>query len=105
MRFQTSGSFCAIQLASASRWARKAPAPAPKPVDPGVSNASRNPARYASARLWATARDGTKVPVSLVHRKDVKPDGTAPLWLYGYGSYGITTEPGFADGDVVELHA
>ena len=47
-----------------------------------------DPARYASARLWATARDGTKVPVSLVHRKDVKPDGTAPLWLYGYGSYG-----------------
>jgi oligopeptidase B len=55
-----------------------------------------DPARYASARLWATARDGTKVPVSLVHRRDVKPDGTAPLWLYGYGSYGYGMPAGFS---------
>jgi oligopeptidase B len=47
-----------------------------------------DPSRYASARLWATARDGTKVPVSIVWRKDLPRDGTAPLWLYGYGSYG-----------------
>ncbi|MEY2669085.1 MAG: hypothetical protein RJA59_1723 [Pseudomonadota bacterium] len=55
-----------------------------------------DPSRYASARLWATARDGTKVPVSLVHRKDVKPDGTAPLWLYGYGSYGYGMPASFS---------
>ena len=57
-----------------------------------------DPSRYASARLWATARDGTKVPVSIVHRKDVKPDGTAPLWLYGYGSYGYGMSASFSSG-------
>jgi oligopeptidase B len=46
------------------------------------------PARYASQRLWATARDGTRVPLSIVYPKDVKRDGRAPLLLYGYGSYG-----------------
>jgi oligopeptidase B len=57
-----------------------------------------DPSRYASARLWATARDGTKIPVSIVHRKDVKPDGTAPLWLYGYGSYGYGMPASFSSG-------
>ncbi len=47
-----------------------------------------DPSRYASQRLWATARDGAKVPISIVHRKDLKKDGKAPLLLYGYGSYG-----------------
>lgn len=46
-------------------------------------------AKYASERLWATARDGAKVPISIVYRKDVKRDGKAPLLLYGYGSYGF----------------
>ena len=45
-------------------------------------------ARYATERLWATARDGVKVPVSIVYRKGFARDGKAPLWLYGYGSYG-----------------
>jgi oligopeptidase B len=48
-----------------------------------------DPAGYATERLWATAEDGVKVPVSLVRRRDVPVDGTAPLYLYGYGSYGI----------------
>ena len=47
-----------------------------------------DPERYASERLWASARDGVKVPISIVHRKGVARDGRAPLWLYGYGSYG-----------------
>ncbi|HHI82475.1 MAG TPA: S9 family peptidase, partial [Rhizobiales bacterium] len=46
--------------------------------------------------LYATAPDGAQVPVSLVHRKDVPLDGTAPLLLYGYGSYGITVEASFS---------
>ncbi len=54
-----------------------------------------DPSRYVSARLWATARDGTKVPVSVVRRKDVALDGKAPLWLYGYGSYGYGMPAGF----------
>jgi oligopeptidase B len=47
-----------------------------------------DPSRYASERLWADARDGTKVPISIVYRKGLARDGQAPLWLYGYGSYG-----------------
>jgi oligopeptidase B len=48
-----------------------------------------DPNQYASERLWATARDGARVPLSIVYRKGLKRDGTAPLLLYGYGSYGI----------------
>ena len=48
-----------------------------------------DPSQYATERLWATARDGAKVPLSIVYRKGVKRDGTAPLFLYGYGSYGL----------------
>ena len=45
-----------------------------------------DPSRYEAKRLWAVARDGTKVPISVVHRKGVALDGKAPLLLYGYGS-------------------
>jgi oligopeptidase B len=43
--------------------------------------------QYASERLWATAKDGTKVPISIVYKRTLKKDGSAPLLLYGYGSY------------------
>src|SRR5262249_49514644 len=46
-----------------------------------------DPARYVTTRLFARAQDGAEVPVSLLHRRDFVPDGTAPLLLYGYGSY------------------
>lgn len=55
-----------------------------------------DPANYQSERLYATARDGVKVPISLVYRKGVKLDGSAPLLLYGYGSYGNSMEPYFS---------
>lgn len=45
--------------------------------------------QYATERLWATARDGAKVPLSVVYKKGVKRDGSAPLFLYAYGSYGF----------------
>jgi oligopeptidase B len=48
-----------------------------------------DPEQYTSERLWATARDGTKVPLSIVYKKGFKRDGAAPLFLYGYGSYGL----------------
>jgi oligopeptidase B len=49
-----------------------------------------DPAKYQSERVWATAKDGVKVPVSLVYRKDLKKaDGSNPLYVYAYGSYGI----------------
>jgi oligopeptidase B len=52
--------------------------------------------RYDAKRIWAVARDGTKVPISLVYRKGVKLDGKAPLLLFGYGSYGASMSPTFA---------
>jgi oligopeptidase B len=54
-----------------------------------------DPARYASERLWATARDGAKVPISIVYPKGFARDGKAPLWLYAYGSYGAGMYPTF----------
>ncbi|MRJ44363.1 S9 family peptidase [Idiomarina loihiensis] len=55
------------------------------------------PENYASERLFVTARDGAEVPVTLVYRKDkFKKDGTNPLYQYGYGSYGSTSEPSFS---------
>jgi oligopeptidase B len=50
---------------------------------------------YESKRLWAKAGDGTLVPISLVYRKGFVQNGEAPLLLYGYGSYGRSTDPGF----------
>ena len=55
-----------------------------------------DPKQYASERLWATARDGVKVPISIVYKKGFVRDGKAPLFLYGYGSYGIGTPPTFS---------
>jgi oligopeptidase B len=50
---------------------------------------------YVTERVWATARDGTAVPVSLVYRKGLRRDGTAPLYQYGYGAYGLSMDPTF----------
>ena len=47
---------------------------------------------YASTRIFATAKDGTKVPVSVVYRKDMKRDGSAPAMIDAYGSYGINSD-------------
>ncbi|MBB5608163.1 MULTISPECIES: S9 family peptidase [unclassified Janthinobacterium] len=52
--------------------------------------------RYTTQRLWVTARDGVQVPLWVVYKKGVKLDGSAPLLLYSYGSYGISTEAGFS---------
>jgi oligopeptidase B len=52
--------------------------------------------RYSSERLFAVSADGTKIPISVVYKKGLKRDGTAPGWLYGYGSYGISMDPGFS---------
>ncbi len=50
---------------------------------------------YATERVWATAADGVKVPVSLLYRKGLKRDGSAPLYQYAYGSYGSSSDPSF----------
>ncbi|HEY4175187.1 MAG TPA: S9 family peptidase [Kofleriaceae bacterium] len=55
-----------------------------------------NPDLYRSEYVHATASDGTKIPISLVYHRDTKRDGTAPVLIYGYGSYGISMEPSFS---------
>jgi oligopeptidase B len=62
-----------------------------------------DPKLYASERLWATARDGVKVPISIVYKKGVQRDGKAPLFLYGYGSYGAGTPPTFSSSRLALL--
>jgi len=54
-----------------------------------------DPTRYASERLWATARDGVKVPISIVYAKDRPRNGRSPLLLFGYGAYGIGMSAAF----------
>ena len=53
-------------------------------------------ANYTAERLFATASDGTRIPISLVYRKGLEKNGNAPLLLYGYGSYGISIPAGFS---------
>ena len=59
-----------------------------------------DPSRYATERLWATARDGVRVPISIVYRKGFARDGRGALFLYGYGSYGFGTPPAFSSNRV-----
>ena len=51
---------------------------------------------YETTRVWATARDGVKVPVSIVMKKGMKLDGKSPMLLYAYGSYGASMTPNFS---------
>ena len=51
---------------------------------------------YQSERIYATAPDGTKVPISLVYKKGLEKNGDNPLWLYSYGAYGISSDPYFS---------
>jgi oligopeptidase B len=55
-----------------------------------------DPADYRTERLWAVAGDGTRVPVTLVFRNDLRRAGPQPLLLYGYGSYGASMDPSFS---------
>jgi oligopeptidase B len=55
-----------------------------------------DPAKYQSERIYATAPDGVKVPISLVYKKGVARNGQSPMLLYGYGAYGISMDPTFS---------
>jgi oligopeptidase B len=54
-----------------------------------------DPSLYVTRRIMAPAHDGETIPVTLLYRKDARLDGSEPLWLYGYGSYGISMPAGF----------
>jgi len=62
-----------------------------------------NKNNYKAERVFATASDGTKIPMSVVYRTNVKRDGSAPALLYGYGSYGISIPPTFSAGRLALL--
>ena len=49
-----------------------------------------DPGQFVSERIWAKASDGTEIPISIVYKNGMKKDGSSPLLLYGYGSYGIS---------------
>jgi len=55
-----------------------------------------DPSKYNTERIYATATDGTKIPMSIVYKKGLKLDGKNPVLLYGYGSYGISSDPTFS---------
>ncbi len=63
-----------------------------------------NPEDYHAERLWATARDGTRVPISVVYKKGLKKDGNNPCLLYGYGSYGASMDPYFSSARLTLLN-
>jgi oligopeptidase B len=67
-----------------------------QPVLPSPSGAPYSPDDYEQHREWATAADGTQVPISLVCKKGTPRDGSAPCLLYGYGSYEHSIDPGFS---------
>jgi oligopeptidase B len=59
-----------------------------------------DPKLYATERTWARASDGTMVPISLVYKKPLVKDGTRPMLLYAYGSYGSSTDPSFSSNNL-----
>ena len=67
-----------------------------QPVLPSPSGEPYRPEDYQQHREWAVATDGTRIPISLVSRKDTPRDGSAPCLLSGYGSYEISRDPGFS---------
>lgn len=83
------------------------PAPASSPEDPeGAALTVRtlrtreapswDPAEYVEERVWVLARDGaTRIPVTLIHHRDARPDGTHAGWQIGYGSYEVSYDPEF----------
>ncbi|SNC60851.1 oligopeptidase B [Kytococcus aerolatus] len=71
------------------------PLPAPTVLRQQPVLGGYDPAAYTQERLWATAQDGTRIPISLVRRNDVEPDGTAPGLLTGYGAYEVSNDPDF----------
>jgi oligopeptidase B len=67
-----------------------------RPVLPLPGRNEYNPDDYEQYQEWATAADGTRIPISLVCPKGTARDGSSPFLLYGYGSYEISTDPGFS---------
>ncbi|WP_420128964.1 S9 family peptidase [Longimicrobium sp.] len=63
-----------------------------------------DPSQYATERTWARASDGTRVPISVVYKKPLALDGSRPMLLYAYGSYGSSTDPSFSSANLSLLN-
>jgi oligopeptidase B len=63
-----------------------------------------DPDQFQTERIFATATDGARIPISLVYRKDLKRATGNPLWLYGYGSYGLPSDVWFSSGRLSVLN-
>jgi prolyl oligopeptidase len=62
-----------------------------------------NPEEYITEQVFYTSKDGTKIPMFLTHKKDIKLDGTNPCLLYGYGGFNVTLSPGFSVRNIIWL--
>jgi oligopeptidase B len=106
--YKTQGQMTPEFTATAYRLSYQSPVAPPTVMDVDMGSGARtvlkrqeivggyDASRYESRRLWARARDGARVPLWVVYKKGVKLDGSAPLLLYSYGSYGYPTEATFA---------
>ena len=68
-----------------------------------TSVAGLNPDDYVTEQVFYTSKDGTRVPMFLTYRKDLKRDGKNPVYLYGYGGFNITLNPGFSPNRILWL--
>ena len=62
-----------------------------------------NPSDFVSKQVWYTSKDGTKVPMFIVHKKDIKLDGSNPTYLYAYGGFNISLTPSFSVANIILL--
>lgn len=62
-----------------------------------------DPSRYESKQVFYTSKDGTKIPMIITYKKDIKLDGTNPTVLYGYGGFNISLTPSFSTGNIILL--
>jgi prolyl oligopeptidase len=70
-----------------------------------AGNPAVDPARYLARQVFYTSRDGTRVPMYLVHRRDLVPDGRQPTVLYGYGGFNVSLTPAFSAARVAWIEA
>ncbi len=66
-------------------------------------NASFNPDEYETKQVFATSKDGTKIPIFIVHKKGLQLNGNNPTYLYGYGGFNVNLTPGFSASRIVLL--
>ena len=88
--------FLYSSMATPQRWFEQDLATGKRALVRARAVGGTNPSDYVTRRLFATAPDGAKVPVTILARRDTPLDGTAPVYMEGYGAYGVPTDPAFS---------